>query len=103
MTKKKTMQEEVEKTEVGEQMDLIDVSPKSAKPIIAAAKIYKKLMLARKEALAKEIEQKAKVLRLVNAAEIQPLEGGIIKFNYDGFTIKITPRDELVQVTEESE
>lgn len=101
MTKKKSIQQEVENTEAGEQMALIDVAPKRAKPIIAEAKIYKRLMLARKTAGDKETAQKAKVLSLVKEAKIQPLENGVIKFSYDGFTIKITPRDELVQVVEE--
>lgn len=100
MAKKDLMQEEVE---AGEQLDLIDVAPKNAKPIMAEARIYKRLMLVRKKAGDKEVAQKAKVLSLVKEAKLQPQEDGIIKFSYDGFTIKITPRDELVQVTEKVE
>lgn len=98
MTKKSSMQEEVEK---GEQLDLIDVAPKNAKAIIAAARIYKKLSAARQNALVNEVKQKTEILRLVRAANITPLDGGKIKFKYDGVTISVTPRDELVQVKEE--
>ena len=101
MAKKDSMQKKVEETEAGEQMPLIDVAPKNAKPIIAEARIYKKLMLTRKKAGDKEKAQKVKFLSLVREAKIQPLEGSVIKFKYDGTTIKITPRDEMVQVTEE--
>lgn len=103
MSKKNSMQEEVDKAEAGEQMDLIDVAPKNAKPIIDEARIYKTLMLARKKAGGKEAAQKVKVLNLIREAKLQPLESGVIRFKYGGFTIKITPRDELVQITEEKE
>ena len=89
------------KTEVkmsDEQMDLIDVAPKNAKPIIAAARIYKKHQAARIAALTKEKEQKQKILALVKEANLTPLEGGKIRFTYDNVTISVTPRDELVQV-----
>ena len=87
----------------GEQLDLIDVSPKNAKPIIQAARIYKKHQTARIAALNKEIEQKQKILELVKEANLQPLEGGKIKFEYDGVTISIEPRDELVKVKDKAE
>lgn len=90
------------KESAGEQLDLIDVAPKNAKVIIDAAKIYKKLMLARKKAGEKEVAQKAEVLRLVREAKLTPLEGGKIRFRYDGFIVSVTPRDELVKVVEES-
>lgn len=100
MTKKKdSMQTKVEKSEgTGEQLDLIDVKPENAKPIIAAARLYKKLMGVRQKALAKEVVQKAEVLRLIKAAELQPLAGGKIKFEYDSVIISVTPRDELITV-----
>ena len=87
----------------GEQLDLIDVAPKNAIVIIDAARIYKKLMLVRLKASKKETEQKTEVLKLVREAKLQPLEGGKIRFKYDGVTISVTPRDELVQVLEEVE
>lgn len=103
MSKKNSMQTKVESAEAGKQMALIDVAPKNAKPIIAEARIYRRLMLTRKKAGDKEKAQKVKVLSLVRDAKIEPLEDGVIRFSYDGFTIKITPRDELIQVTEETE
>lgn len=102
MSKNNSMQQEVEETEQGKQMDLIDVAPENAKVIIAAARIYKRFMLARQKAGAKEVQQKTEVLRLVREAKLQPLPGGKIKFKYDGFIISVTPRDELVRIIEET-
>lgn len=101
MAKGKTsMAEEVTKEE---QMDLIEVQPKNAKPIIVAARLYKEFQLARLSALAKETAQKQKVLELVKVANLQPLDGGKIKFKYDGVTISVTPRDELIKISEKTE
>lgn len=98
--KKDLMQETVEATEKGEQLDLIDVAPENAKAIITVGRAYRKLVLARLKIEKKEVEHKAEVLRLIRAAEIQPLDGGKIKFEYDGVMVSVTPRDELVQVKE---
>lgn len=84
----------------GEQMDLLDVAPKNAKEIIAAARLYQKYQAARVKALAKEIEQKTLILELVKKADLQELGGGKIDFEVDGIRITITPRDELVKVTD---
>ena len=88
-------------TEVGEQMELIDVAPKKAKPIIAAARILKKLQVTRASAQDKENKQKAILLNLVEEANIQRLPNGQIIFTYDGVTLKITPKQESVSVKEE--
>lgn len=88
------------KKEQGDQLDLIDVNPENAKEIVVAARLYQKYQTARVKALAKEIEQKRLILELVKAANLQTLEGGKVKFNVDGITITVTPRDELVQVKE---
>lgn len=86
--------------EVGEQMDLMDVAPENAKEIITAGKLYKKYQAARIAAGVKEVDQKTLILELVKKAKLPVLAGGKIKFEYDGFKITVTPRDELVQVTE---
>ena len=86
---------------VGEQMQLIDVHPKKARPIIAAAKILKKLQVARSSAQEKENTQKAKLLNLVEEANIQRLPDGRIKFSYDGVLLTITPKQESISIKED--
>ena len=84
----------------GEQLDLIDVAPENAKPIIEAARLYQKYQAERIAAGVKEKEQKELIKELVAEAHLQTLAGGVIKFEYDGLRVTITPRDELVQVAE---
>lgn len=84
-----------------EQMDLIDVQPENVKPIVRAARRYKQLQSERKAALDKEVAQKRKVLEMVNNAGLKRLENGVIRFTYDGVTISVTPRDELIKVEED--
>lgn len=86
------------KTSGGEQLDLIDVGPENAKAIKRSVRAYKKSQTERIAWLEDEKKHKAKVLELVREAKLQPDENGVIKFRLDGITIKITPRDELVQV-----
>lgn len=88
--------------EKGEQLNLIDVLPEKAKPIIAVARRYKKIVTARVDLTAQEVKLKAKIIGLVKAAKITPLEGGVIKFTHKGITVTIKPRDELVQVKDET-
>lgn len=99
MTKKKAAKKEAKKS--GEQLDLIEVAPKEVKPIIKAAREYAKHRDARIAVGKKEAEHKQKVIELVKAANLQPLKGGLIKFKYNGVTVSITPRDELVKVKDE--
>ncbi len=86
----------------GEQEELFELLGDEAKQIIAAAKLYKKYQKARIAALAKEIEQKKLILELVKKANLQVLADGKIKCRVDGMTITVTPRDELVQVSEKA-
>lgn len=81
-----------------EQLDLIDVTPENSKKIRAIAKKYRE---AQQERMAwGEDERKQKELLLAEAknANVQASPDGVIRFRVDDITIKITPRDELVQV-----
>lgn len=84
-------------------MDLIEIKPENAKVILKAAKAYKRAQKERLAALEVEVKEKQKVLELVKAAKLQPLENGNIRFRLDGVTISIQPRDELVKVKEDNE
>lgn len=92
-----------EPKESGEQLNLIDVQPENAKPIIQAARLYKKFQAARIAALKKEVDQKQVVLRLVREANLQPLDDGKIRFEYDNVMVSVTPRDELIKVKDKAE
>lgn len=95
------MSKKKEETEVGEQMELMDVSPEKAKPIVATGRVLKKLQVARASAQDKENRQKAIFLNLVEEANIQRLPDGKIKFHYDGLTVTVTPKQESVSIKEE--
>ena len=98
MAKKK----KAKKKESGEQAELFEIHGANAKKIIEAATLYKKYQKSRLAVAAKEAEQKTLILELVKEADLQVLAGGKIKCTVDGMTITVTPRDELVQVTEAS-
>ena len=87
----------------GEQLTLIEVQPENAKPIIKAARLYKKCQAARQAALAQEVKQKKKILELIRAAKLQPLDEGVIKFEFDRVLISVTPRDELIRIVDNNE
>ena len=84
----------------GKQLPLIDVQPENAEPIVAAAKEYKEHQTDRLNSQRDENKAKAKVLRLIKAANLQPLDGGVIRFEHDGYYFSVTPRDELIEVKE---
>lgn len=90
-----------DKVESGEQLELIDVAPETAGPILDAARIYKKFQGKRLDFLAKEKAQKIIVLDMVRSAGLTPLKDGVIKFTYQGAEISVTPRDELLKVKEQ--
>lgn len=105
MAKKTNKEEKAEAKESnasGKQLELIDVAPENAKPIIAAGRRYKKAQKARLEALAEEIKLKDKIRQLAKDANIKRLENGVIRFTYNGVTICITPQDEKVTVKDET-
>lgn len=103
--KQSTMQNEVEKSEqeAGEQMKLIDVGPENSKEIIKQARIYKAAVAKRIKATNEEVPAKQKLLKLIIDAHLNRLEDGTIKFKLDGYTITVTPRDELIKVKEDKE
>jgi hypothetical protein len=84
----------------GTQLDLIEVGPENLKKIIPIAREYKELVSARVEILKKEVEAKQELLELVEQANLSRTKDGKIRFVADGYTITITPRDNLVQVKE---
>lgn len=94
MAKKKT----AKKSTSGEQLDLIDVQPKNKKELLRSARRYKTVQRARIDALNAELAEKEKLLAAVRAAKIVPDPDGSYRFRVDDCTIKVTPRDELVQV-----
>lgn len=86
-----------------EQLVLIDVGPENAKAIAKEARKYKSAQSTRIEALEQEMAAKIKLLALIKTSGIKPMEDGKIRCHCDGFTITVTPRDELVKVKEDAE
>ena len=86
-----------------EQMDLIEIHPENEKEIIKHARLYKEAQHRRIKAGKEESEQKQKLLELVEEANLQRLEGGKIQFKVDGFEIRVTPHDELIQIIEKED
>jgi hypothetical protein len=87
----------------GGQLDLIDVTPEHGKAILAIAKDYKKVVVARMRMGEKEVDLKGKLLELIKKENLARLENGSIRFRLDGMIITVTPRDELIKVKEEGE
>ena len=86
----------------GGQLDLIDVAPKNAKDIIAVARLYQRAQATSIRVLGEEIKHKQHILDLVKKADLTPLKGGKIKFEYEGVIISVTPREMLVKVIEKA-
>ena len=86
------------KKKTGEQLDLIDVHPKNSKQIIRTAREYKAVQRTRLAALEEEVQKKKKLLDLIRESEVQPLPDGSIKFQLDGITLSVVPRDEKITV-----
>jgi hypothetical protein len=88
---------------MGEQLNLIEVTPENAKKIVGAARRYKTAQAERITALVIEKTEKQKLLQMVKDAKLQRLEDGTIRFKVDGLTIEVQPRDDLVKVKENGE
>ena len=87
--------------EPGEQMELIDVLPAKAKPIIKAARKYRQIILERLKIQERESDQKQIGSDMIRAAGIVPLnKEGLIHFKYEGIDIVVTPGKEKIKVTE---
>jgi len=84
----------------GEQLELIDVQPENVKAIIPVARLYKKSQAARQKHLAEETKLKQQIIELVDAANLQPLKGGVIRFEYEGVMVSVTPQERQVKVKE---
>ena len=89
------------KPEKGEQLELIDVAPKNAKPIIAIAREYKAVVTKRVKLTAIEVQLKEEIKDMVHKAKLKPLDDGSTRFTFDGVTVQVTPCDAKVKVTEE--
>ena len=100
--KKKTAPkvEKEAKKEKGKQLDLIDVTPKQVKPILAEAREYIKYRDSRMAVQKKEVEHKQRIIELVQAAKLQPLKEGVIRFACDGVEITLTPEGIKLKVKE---
>lgn len=107
MSKKTSMQNEVEKSEgkkvpKGQQMPLIDVGPENSKEIAQVARNYRALVDIRLKALAKEVVAKEELRELIRKENLKRLEDGKIRFKIDGLLIEVTPTDEKIKVTEDT-
>lgn len=76
---------------------------KTQKKLSLVQKRYKQFQKERLAALAQEKDEKQNLLRLIDDADLQRLDDGRIRFRCDSLIITITPRDELVQIKDESE
>jgi len=108
MSKKNSIQNEVEKSEgtkvpKGQQMPLIDVGPEHSKAIAQVARNYRALVSIRLKALAKEVSAKEELRDLIKKEHLKRLEDGKIRFKIDGLLIEVTPTDEKIKVTEDAE
>ena len=97
------MAKKKETEQSGEQLELIDVTPKNAKPIIEVGRLYNIAKKARIASLAEEVKYKTKIRQMVKDAGIQRLEDGTIKFTHNRVTILVEPQDEKVTVKENTE
>lgn len=93
----KSMKEQVEQDE---QMALMEVGPENRKEIVEAVRIYKGHQSDRIIAGKKEVKQRDVVKALIKKSGLKPLQDGTIKFTYGMVTICVTPRDELITITE---
>ena len=82
------------------QLQLIETLPENIQEIVDLAEEYEDVKQGRLNILDKEKELKHKLLEMIKASGIKPLEDGVIRFRHDGFMISITPRDELIKVKE---
>ena len=92
-----------EDTTTGEQLDLLDVGPENSKEIVKQAKHYKTALSRRIEALQEEVTAKEKLKALIKEANLKPMDDGKIRVHVNGYTITVTPRDELIQVKEDEQ
>ena len=90
-------------SQTGEQGMLLDVGPKQSKEITKVAKSYRGAVVRRMAALEEEKALKAQLLGMVKHEKLKPMDDGSIQFHVDGIFIKVTPRDELIQVREDDQ
>lgn len=97
MAKKKTSSKK------GEQMPLLDVGPENLKKIEPVARKYRAAVKRRLVESAEEVALKKKLRGLIIEANLKRDKEGKIKFTAGGLIIKMTPCDDLIQVTEKKD
>ena len=90
------------KSKKGEQLELIDVTPEELKDLAPVVEKYRDVVTERAKLSKKETALKVKILTAVKSADLQRLRDGTIRFRLDHMIVSVTPRDELVRVTEEN-
>ncbi|HPR90420.1 MAG TPA: hypothetical protein PLD93_03185 [Synergistaceae bacterium] len=85
------------------QDDLFNKAPENAKKILGLARKYKSAQLDRIAALEEELKFKEALLAEIKGADLSRMEDGKIKLHLDGYTITVTPRDELIRVKEDGD
>lgn len=91
---------EKDNVQIDNQTMLIDVGPKKAAPLIKQARLYKQWQKERLAAGNMEVTAKKKLLAMIQESGLKRLDDGSIRASLDGFVIEVTPRDELITVTE---
>jgi len=86
--------------DVDGQMELIEtLTPQQKGAFTKKAREYKRVVEERMTLSREEVDLKQSLRDMVHKSGLKPLDSsGVIQFSVDGVSIKMTPRDELIQV-----